>query len=181
LRGYSILVVLQLATYFFTNILVLLAQALEMLSDVLISTFLLLSAFWSRKPADEFYMLGHGRAQNVAALVSATILISFMSLETFRDAIPKFFQATAGSESQNTNLALIVILVGMFVVAIPIIDISRVKARGASVKAQLVALLKDEVSYVAALTTSTILRMEGVRNSRNGLLGQTPSTRNLKG
>ena len=151
LAGYLILVVVQLATYYLTNILVLLAQALEMLSDVLISTFLLLSAFWSRKPADEFHMLGHGRAQNVAALVSATILISFMSLETFREAIPKFFQAPGASGFQNTNLALIVILVGMFVVAIPIIDILRVKARGASVKAQLISLLKDEISYVAAL------------------------------
>jgi len=151
LIGYLILVVLQLATYFLTNILVLLAQALEMLSDVLISTFLLLSAFWSRKPADEFHMFGHGRAQNVAALVSATILISFMSLETFREAIPKFYQAPETSEFQNPNLALIVILVGMFMVAVPTIDILRVKVRGASVKAQLVALLKDEFSYVAAL------------------------------
>jgi len=151
LVGYLTLVVLQLATYFLTNILVLLAQALEMLSDVLISTFLLLSAFWSRKPADELHMLGHGRAQNVAALVSATILISFMSLETFREAIPKFFQAPEAGELQNISLALMVILVGMLVVAIPIIDILRVKARGASVKAQLIALLKDEASYVAAL------------------------------
>jgi len=122
-----------------------------MLSDVLISTFLLLSASWSRKPADEFHMFGHGRAQNVAALVSATILISFMSLETFREAFPKFFQASEAIEFQNPSLALIVILVGMFVVAIPIVDIMRVKARGASIKAQLVALLKDEVSYIAAL------------------------------
>jgi cation diffusion facilitator family transporter len=150
LIGYLILVVLQLAAYFLTSILVLLAQAFEMLSDVLVSTFLLFSAFWSRKPADEFHMFGHGRAQNVAALVSATILIFFMSLETFREAIPKFFQAEP-SEFQNTNLALTVILVGMFVVAIPTIDILRSKARGASAKAQLVALLKDEVSYVAAL------------------------------
>jgi len=157
LLGYSILVVLQLATYFLTNILVLLAQAFEMLSDVLVSSFLLLSAFWSRKPADEFHMFGHGRAQNVAALVSATILIFFMSLETFREAIPKFFQAPEASEFQGTNLALIVILVGMFVVAIPIIDISRVKTRGASVKAQLVALLKDEVSYVAAIMGIVLL------------------------
>jgi len=152
LAGYLILVVLQLATYLLTNILVLLAQALEMLSDVSISTFLLLSAFWSRKPADELHMFGHGRAQNVAALISATVLISFMSLETFRKAVPKFFQAPEASEFQNINLALIVILVGMLVVAVPTIDILRVKARGASVKAQLVALLKDEFSYVAALT-----------------------------
>jgi len=151
LIGYLILVVLQLATYFLTGIMVLLAQAFEMLSDVLISTFLLLSASWSRKPADEFHMFGHGRAQNVAALVSATILVSFMSIETFREAIPKFFQFSEASEFQNINLALIVILVGMFVVAIPIIDILRVKAKGASIKAQLIALLKDEFSYIAAL------------------------------
>jgi len=63
LASYSILVMLQLATYVFTNILVLLAQGLEMLSDVLISGFLLLSASWSRKAADEIHMFGHGRAQ----------------------------------------------------------------------------------------------------------------------
>jgi len=157
LIGYLILVALQLATYLSTNILVLLAQALEMLSDVLISAFLLLSAFWSRKPADEFHVFGHGRAQNVAALVSATILVSLMSIETFREAIPKFFQASEASEPQNVNLALMVILAGMLVVAIPIVDILRVKARGASVKAQLVALLKDEVSYVAALTAVALV------------------------
>jgi len=63
-----------------------------------------------------------------------------MRLETFREAVPKFFQAPGTSELQNTNLALIVILLGMFVIAIPTVDILRV-----------VALLKDEVSYVAAL------------------------------
>lgn len=151
LLGYLILVIIQLATYFFTNILVVLAQALEMLSDVLISTFLLLSASWSQKPADEFHMFGHGRAQNVAALVSATILISFMSLETFREAIPKFLQTPVAGEFQNITLALIVIIAGMVVVAIPAMDILRVKTRGASAKAQLIALLKDEVSYITAL------------------------------
>lgn len=150
LTGYLVLFILQLATYFSTNILVLLAEALHTLSDVMISIFLLFAVFWSRKPADEFHMFGHGRAQNVAALVSATIFISFMSLEMFREAIPKFFQ-TEVSEFQNTNVALIVTLVGMFAVAIPLIDILRMKVRGASAKAQLIGLVKDEVSYVAAL------------------------------
>jgi len=143
------LVVLQLAAYFLTNILVLFAQALEMLSDVLISAFLLFSASWSKKPADEFHMFGHGRAQNVAALVSATILIFFMSLETFREAVPKFSHEVG--EVQNIALALVVMLVSMIVVAIPIMDILKAKAMGASVKAQLVSLLKDEVSYIAGL------------------------------
>jgi cation diffusion facilitator family transporter len=129
---------------------VLYTQTLEMLSDVMVSAFLLLSFYWSRKPADEFHMFGHGRAQNVAAMVSATILIFFMSFEAFRESIPKLFQTPEASGFQNASLALIVIAVGMFVIAIPSIDILRTKARGASLKAQLVALLKDEVSYIAA-------------------------------
>lgn len=160
LSSYIVLFGLQLTTYFMTGILVLFAQALEVLSDVLVSTFLLLSAIWSRKPADEIHMFGHGRAQNVAALVSATILIAFMGLEVFREAIPKFFQTPEAGEIQNTNLAWIVIVVSMIVLAVPLIDILRSKTRGASVKAQLIQLTKDEAAYVPALI-SVILVARG--------------------
>lgn len=122
-----------------------------MLSDVMVSTFLLLSVYWSRKPADEFHMFGHGRAQNVAAVVSASILIFFMSIEAFRETVPKLFQITQTNGSQNTNLALIVIALGMIIIAVPSIDILRTKTKEASTKAQMIALLKDEVSYIAAL------------------------------
>lgn len=111
LVGYSLLVVLQLAAFLSTGILVLYVQALEMLSDVLVSSFLLLSAYWSRKPADELHMFGHGRSQNVAAVISATILISYMSLEAFREAVPKFFEPAAVTEIRNTSLAILVTLV----------------------------------------------------------------------
>jgi len=145
-----ILVILQLATYFSTNILVLLASAFDSLSDVIISTFLLLSVYWSQKPADEFHMFGHGRAQNVAALVSATIFIFLLSFGTVQEAIPKFFQAEP-SEFQNANLAVIVSVVAIIAYALPLIDILRVKGRGAAAKAQVVALLEMEVAFVAAL------------------------------
>ncbi|MEM3489811.1 MAG: cation transporter, partial [Nitrososphaerota archaeon] len=125
LVSYFALVVIQLAAYFLTNILVLFAQALEMLSDVLVSAFLLMSVYWSHKPADEFHMFGHGRVQNVASLVSATILVSFMSLETFREAVQKFSQAPEFSGSQNITLALLVVMVSMVILAIPTIDILR--------------------------------------------------------
>ncbi len=151
LGSYLVLVALQLSTYFLTGITVFFAQALEMLSDVFVSAFLLLSVSWSRRPADEFHMFGHGRAQNVAAMVSATILVSFMSVEAFREAAPKLFQAPEAGEFSDVTLALLVLLVGMVVVAVPLIDILRVKARVASVRAQLIALLKDEFSYVVAL------------------------------
>lgn len=148
--AYTIIFVLQLLTYFMTSILVLFAQALEVLGDVLVSAFLLLSLYWSKKPADEFYMFGRGRTQNVAALVSSVIFISFMGLEVFRQSIDKFLQPES-SALQNVSLGLIAILVSMLVLAIPMIGILRVKQRGASSKAGLVQLVKDEISYVPSL------------------------------
>jgi cation diffusion facilitator family transporter len=140
-----------LTAYYLTNVLVLRAEALHTLSDVLISSFLLLAVYWSKKPADEYHMFGHGRAQNIAALVAATIFISFMSLETFREAIPKLFQATGFNNIQNINLAYIVPAIGMIVVAVPLIDILRMETRGVSLKTQMVALVKDEVSKISAI------------------------------
>jgi len=151
LAGYSLLVGLQFAAYLVTNTLVLYAQALEMSSDVLVSIFLLLSIRWSRKPADEFHMFGHGRSQNVAGLVSAVIFVSFMALEVFREAIPKFWQATKADQFQNSTIAVTVIAASMIVLAIPVIDILRVKTKGSSARTQLIQLLKDEFSYVPAI------------------------------
>lgn len=151
LAGYSLLVVLQLVAYYLTSILVLYAQALEMFSDVLVSIFLLFSIRWSRKPADEFHMFGHGRSQNVAGLVAAVIFVAFMAVEVFREAIPKFWQPTEAGQVQNPTMALAVIAVSMLILAIPAIDILSTKAKGASARTQLVQLLKDEFSYVPAI------------------------------
>lgn len=151
IASYLLLVALELAAYYFTGILVLFAQALEKTSDVIISAFLLLTSSRSRKPADEIHMFGHGRAENVAALVSATFLIFFMSLETFRETIPRLFDTSYIGEIKDTNLALMVIAVSMVVIAIPLVDIFRSKASGASMRVQLVGLLKDELSFAVSL------------------------------
>lgn len=96
-------------------------------------------------------MFGHGRVQNVAALVAAVISISFMSLETFRKAVQKLSQPLGFSEFQGVSLALAVISISMFVVAIPTMYILRTKARGAAVRTQLIMLLRDEASLVVGL------------------------------
>lgn len=119
--------------------------------EILISTFLLLSLYWSRKPADELYMFGRGRAQNVAALVSAMITILFLGLETFREAIPKLLQPET-VEFRNTNLALIVIGIAIFITVIPFVNILRGKKTGASIKAQLAGLFIELVADGATLS-----------------------------
>jgi len=133
-----------------TGILVLLAEAYHTLSDVLVSGFLLYALAWSRKPADEFHMFGHGRAQNVATLVSATIFIFIMGLEALREAVPRLLGAQV-VDAQNPMIAAAVTVTAMLVSLYPLYGVLRVKERGPSLKAQLTGLVKDEVSYASAL------------------------------
>jgi len=67
--SYLFLVSVQFSAYWLTGIGVLFAQALEMLSDVVVSVFLLLSMRIARRPADALHGLGFGWVENVAGLV----------------------------------------------------------------------------------------------------------------
>jgi len=146
LVGSAVLLILQLTVYFSSNILILLAGAFDSFSDILISAFLLVSIYWSRKPADEIHMFGHGRIQNVASLVTATIFILFLPIETFQVAIPKLFQP-AGGDLHNINLALIVTGLAVVIYAIPLWDILRTKVRDSALKAQLYAIIEMEIAF----------------------------------
>jgi len=142
---YLLVFVLKIVVYFFTGVMALLAEALHTLSDIFISGFLLVATIWSRKEADEVHMFGHGRAQNVAALVAATLFISFTSYKLYEEAIPKLFVAEEASY-QNLPLAIGVIVISMVIAAIPLINLLRQKSKGAAGKAQLTELLNDELA-----------------------------------
>lgn len=189
-----ILVVLQMVAYFLTSVLVQLAAALDSLSDVVISGFLLLSVYRSQKPPDEMHMFGHGRAQNVAALVSATMLIFWLSFGAFQGAIPKFFETRI--EYGNVDLALGVSVIAILAYAIPLVEIFRRKSRGPALRAQVVALLEMEVAFTAVLIgvilvaqgypladpivsvfVASIIAVSGVyllRDNVNYLIGKSP-------
>lgn len=147
---YVVIFAAKLITYFATGVMTMVAESLHTLSDLFILGFLLLAAIWSRKASDKTHMFGYGRAQNVGALVAATLLISFTSFELYREAIPRLFQPEAGSY-QNLGLALGVIIASMLVVLAPLIGLLRQKKRGAAAKAQIVEMMTDELGLLAAL------------------------------
>jgi cation diffusion facilitator family transporter len=156
---YTLLFALQITAYFSTHILVLLAQSFETLSDVLISVFLLVVTMVSMKPADQEHAFGHERAQNVAAVMSATILIAFFAVEAIRNGIEGFLKTP--KPIHHGGLAILVTLIGMVIVAVPIFVIIREKSRAATTRAQLVSLARDEIAYVIGLV-AVILTVRGV-------------------
>ncbi|KAB2912911.1 MAG: hypothetical protein F9K29_17540 [Hyphomicrobiaceae bacterium] len=98
----------------------LLAEAMHTLSDIFISGFLLVAAMCSRRQADTTYMFGYGRAQNnVAALIAATLFISFTGDELYREALPRLFRP-AETSYESLPLAGSVIVASMLAAALPL-------------------------------------------------------------
>lgn len=125
---------LKLVVYVMTGVMAIFAEALHTLSDIFVSGFLLVALIFSRKEADEVHMFGYGRAQNVAALVAATLFISFTSFELYREAIPRLFKPEDAAY-QDLYLAIGVVVVSMFIAGIPLIKMLKQKKRGAAARA----------------------------------------------
>jgi len=150
LVGSVILVLLQIGGYLFTHVLILLAGGFDTLSDVFISAFLLASLVISQRPDDESHMFGHGRAQNVAAFITASILIFVLGIEMFREAIPAYLYGRP-VELHNLEIAYTITTIALIIYLIPLLSLVQEKKRGAAAKAQMVALLEMEVAFIASL------------------------------
>ena len=155
---YAIIVVIKLIAYFSTHVMALLAESFHTLSDLFISGFLLVALMWSRKAADKDHMFGHGRAQNVAALLAATLFLSFTSYKLYEEAIPKLFHpASLGHE--NLSIAIGVLVGSMLIAGIPLVSLVRQKKLGAAAKAQMIELVNDELGVLSALVGTIFISL----------------------
>lgn len=156
LAVYVIVFAMKLGVYLVSGVMALLAEALHTLSDILISGFLLVAAAVSRREPDEVHMFGYGRVQNVAALVAATLFVSFTSFTLYKEAVPRLFRPGEAAY-ENLGLAVGVIVVSMLVVAVPLVAMLRERPRGAAAKAQLMELVNDQLGLLAALAGTLLL------------------------
>lgn len=150
LGAYFLVFALKLTVYFMSGVMALLAEALHTLSDIFVTGFLLFAAYYSRRSADQEHMFGYGRAQNIAALVAATLFISFTSYKLYEESIPRLFTSEEAAY-QNLWLAIGVIVASMIIAAVPLIQLYLQKTRGAAAKAQFLESINDELGLVAAL------------------------------
>jgi ferrous-iron efflux pump FieF len=149
----------KLAAYLVTGVMAVFAEALHTLSDIFIAGFLLVALLWARKKADREHMLGHGRAQNAAAMVAATLFLSFTSFKLYEEAITRLLHPHEATH-QNLGLAIGVLIVSMLIAAAPLVTLLRQKTRGAAAKAQFIELINDELGLLGALL-GTLLVMWG--------------------
>lgn len=105
-------------------------------------------------------MFGHRRAQFVAALVAATLFISFTSFGLYREAFDRLLSREVVAY-KNVGWAVGVLVLSILVAAAPLWTLLRQKTRGAAAKAQLMELINDELGLLAALV-GTVLILLGV-------------------
>lgn len=153
---YAVILVAKMAAYLASGVMAVFAEALHTLSDIFITTFLLIAATYSRRQADAVHMFGYGRAQNIAALVAATLFISFTSFQLYQEAIPRLFRPHE-VEYENLPLVLGVIVGSMVLAAIPLVMLYIQKARGAAAKALLLELVNDQLGLAAALLATILI------------------------
>jgi cation diffusion facilitator family transporter len=147
---YIIIFIMKFVVYLFSGVMALLAEALHTLSDLFVSGFLLVATLYSRRKADQAHQYGHARIQNVAALVAATLFISFTSFELYKEALPRLFRSQE-ARYQNLHLAVGALLISMLIAAAPLVKFLTQKKRGAAAKAQMLELVNDELGLLAAL------------------------------
>ncbi len=126
LAVYVVIFVMKLVVYFASGVMALLGEALHTLTDIFISAFLLAAIKVSRRQPDQVHMFGYGRAQNVASLVAATLFISFTSYKLYEEAVPRFF-SPPHQVYHNLGLAIGVVVVSMFIAAVPLVILLRRK------------------------------------------------------
>lgn len=160
LGAYFLVFALKLVVYFMTGVMALMAEALHTLSDIIVSGLLLLAIYYSRKPADKVHMFGYGRTQSVAALVAAILFISFTSYKLYEESIPRLFRA-GETTYQNIWLAIGVVVLSMFIAAVPLTQLFKLKQRGAAAKAQFLESINDELGLLAALV-GTLFVLRGI-------------------
>ena len=153
---YVVILAAKMAAYLASGVMAVFAEALHTLSDIFITAFLLIAATYSRRQADAVHMFGYGRAQNIAALVAATLFISFTSFQLYQEAIPRLFRPHE-VEYENLPLVLGVIVGSMVLAAIPLAMLYWQKARGAAAKALLMELVNDQLGLAAALVATILI------------------------
>lgn len=156
---YVVVFAVKLGAYLMTGVMALFAESLHTVGDIFVSGFLLVALIWSRKEADETHMFGYGRAQSAAALVAATLFISFTALRLYEEAIPRLVRSEAVTYD-NTGLAIAVLVVSMLLASAPLVSLVRNRSRGPAAKAQMWELVNDELGLIAALA-GTALALAG--------------------
>lgn len=144
------LFVAKLLVFLVTGLISVLAEALHSLTDAMQTLFLLVAAKLSARPPDEAHPFGHGRGENLAAIVVALVVVTFVAAELVRHAVTALQSPPRPVE--QPLLALVVLGASAVVMLYPLVLARRDMHRHEGVvRAQAVESLNDLLGVLAAM------------------------------
>jgi len=105
---YILLFAARVVGYLISGFLVILAEALHSLVDIVVLIVLHYASKISEKPADYGHPLGHGLARNLSSMVAGIVFITVVSLELFVEGFRRFLNP---SEVYMPGFALSIMIV----------------------------------------------------------------------
>lgn len=150
---YTITLILKIFGFIISGYLILLADALHTITDIVSILILSYSGILSKKPADSLHPFGHGLAKNVASLVVGVSFITIISFELFKEGITKIFNPI--SIYTNTEFVILIELAVLLILILASIIYSR--RAGILNRTIFVETLNDSLSTVAAIVGIVIV------------------------
>jgi cation diffusion facilitator family transporter len=144
-----VLFVAKLAVFLATGLISVLAEALHSLTDALQTGFLWVAAKLSSAPPDDAHPFGHGRGENLAAILVAMVVVTVVAVELIRHAVEALQRPPVVPE--QPVLALVVLGASAVVMLWPLFLARQdMHAHGGVVRAQAVESLNDLLGVLAA-------------------------------
>lgn len=157
LSAYSAIMVAELIIGYFAQITVLIADGLNNLTGVCGAAILIIGLRISKRPPDSNHVMGHWQYENIAALLSATIMFA-VSIQIFIDgvyAVGKFF---AGHTIRPNYWSLGVSIIAAIIIAI----LARFnKLKGVQLKNQALTASGQDLKSDAWTSLGTFLSIGG--------------------
>ena len=144
---YVITVFMKLYGYFISVYLILLADAMHTISDIVIIFLLMYSGIISKKPPDASHPFGHEMVRNVASLVAAVSFITVISFELFKEGVYRVL--SPAEEHFNTWLVIMIEIAVLVLLVMASYILSR--KSGILDKTLFIESLNDSLSTVAAI------------------------------
>ncbi|MBI2322824.1 MAG: cation transporter [Chloroflexi bacterium] len=152
--AYTTLLLVKLAVYLQTGMISVLALALHSLSDVVASAFLLLAELMLPRGGRPAHSLAAGRARSAAALLAATVTMSFISFRLAEEALGYLLNPRL-AVYRTPELAFALVLGSMLAGCVPIVRALRQRRPRPLARlpgeAHLMGALNDELSLLVGL------------------------------
>uniref|UniRef100_A0A7J2TGK0 Cation transporter n=1 Tax=Archaeoglobus fulgidus TaxID=2234 RepID=A0A7J2TGK0_ARCFL len=146
LSVYLLALIIKIVAYYFSNLLVILADAMHSIADIAFLLILIVASHISKKAADRQHPFGHGLVKNLASLVVSIAFITLISFELLKEGFERILNPKSYENIEIALFAEIMVLLLLFSL-LPFLS----RGEGILNKTAMMETVNDSLSTIAAI------------------------------